>query len=67
MNTRYFDRAEPIPGPITEVMQQLARELEVVIVAPIYERVGRSVYYNSAAIIDADGSLLASIAKTIFR
>lgn len=63
LNTRYFDRAEPIPGPITEVMQQLARELEVVIVAPIYERVGRSVYYNSAAIIDADGSLLGVYRK----
>ena len=63
LNTGYFDRAEPIPGPITEVMQQLARELEVVIVAPIYERVGRSVYYNSAAIIDADGSLLGVYRK----
>jgi predicted amidohydrolase len=63
LNTRYFDRAEPIPGPITEAMQQLARELEVVIVAPIYERVGRSVYYNSAAIIDADGSLLGVYRK----
>ncbi len=63
LNTRYFDMAEPIPGPITEVMQKLARELEVVIVAPIYERVGRSVYYNSAAIIDADGSLLGVYRK----
>ncbi len=63
LNTGYFDRAEPIPGPITEVMQRLARELEVVIVAPIYERVGRSVYYNSAAIIDADGSLLGVYRK----
>lgn len=63
LNTRYFERAEPIPGPITEAMQHLARELEVVIVAPIYERVGRSVYYNSAAIIDADGALLGVYRK----
>lgn len=63
LNTRYFEMAEPIPGPITGVMQKLARELEVVIVAPIYERVGRSVYYNSAAIIDADGSLLGVYRK----
>ncbi len=52
-----FDKAEPIPGPITEQMQTLAGELGVVIVAPIYESVGSSVYYNSAAVIDADGSL----------
>jgi len=63
LNSRYFDMAEPIPGPITEAMQKLARELEVVIVAPIYERVGRSVYYNSAAVIDADGSLLGVYRK----
>src|SRR5258707_16452 len=57
-NGRYFEAAEPIPGPITEAMQKLSRELGVVIVAPIYERVDRSVYYNSAAVIDADGKLL---------
>ena len=38
-----FDKAEPIPGPITEQMQTLAGELGVVIVAPIYESVGSSV------------------------
>jgi len=63
LNARYFDMAEPIPGPITEAMQKLARELEIVIVAPIYERVDRSVYYNSAAVIDADGSLLGVYRK----
>jgi predicted amidohydrolase len=63
LNSRYFETAEPIPGPITERMQQLARELEVVIVAPIYERVERSVYYNSAAVIDADGRLLGVYRK----
>ena len=44
-------------------MQKLARELGVVIVAPIYERVDRSVYYNSAAVIDADGALLGVYRK----
>jgi beta-ureidopropionase len=63
LNSRYFDAAEPIPGPITNRMQELARELEVVIVAPIYERVERSVYYNSAAVIDADGKLLGVYRK----
>jgi beta-ureidopropionase len=63
LDSRYFEAAEPIPGPITEAMQKLAREFEVVIVAPIYERVDRSVYYNSAAVIDADGQLLGVYRK----
>ena len=63
LNGRYFEAAEPIPGPITETMQKLAHELGVVIVAPIYESVDRSVYYNSAAVIDADGKLLGVYRK----
>ncbi len=58
-----MNAAEPIPGPITEMMQILAKELGVVICAPIYESVGRSVYYNSAAMIDADGKLLGVYRK----
>jgi N-carbamoylputrescine amidase len=53
-----FDLAEPIPGPTTARMQALARELEVVIIAPIFERQAPGVYRNSAAIVDADGTLL---------
>jgi beta-ureidopropionase len=63
LNTRYFDAAEPIPGPITQAMSKLALELNIVIVAPIYESVERSVYYNSAAVIDADGALLGVYRK----
>jgi N-carbamoylputrescine amidase len=63
LDPKYFETSEPIPGPITDAMCKLARELEVVIVAPIYERVGRSVYYNSAAVIDADGELLGVYRK----
>jgi N-carbamoylputrescine amidase len=58
-----FDIAEPIPGPTTDVMQKLARELDVVIVVPLFERQARGVYRNSAAIIDADGSLLGVYRK----
>ena len=53
-----FDIAEPIPGPTVERMRQLAQELEVVLIVPIFERQAAGVYRNSAAIIDADGSLL---------
>jgi N-carbamoylputrescine amidase len=58
-----FDLAEPIPGPSTDVMQTLARELEVVIVVPVFERQAAGVYRNSAAIIDADGSLMGVYRK----
>jgi N-carbamoylputrescine amidase len=64
LDSRYFETAEPIPGPITDAMSKLARELGVVIIAPIFERVDRSVYYNSAAVIDADGALLGVYRKT---
>jgi len=58
-----FDIAEPIPGPTTERMQALAHELEIVLIAPIFERQAPGVYRNSAAIIDADGSLLGVYRK----
>jgi N-carbamoylputrescine amidase len=58
-----FDIAEPIPGPTTERMQHLARELEIVLIVPIFERQGRGVYRNSAAIVDADGALLGVYRK----
>src|SRR5258705_9715175 len=58
-----FDLAEPIPGPTTDRMQAIARELEVVIVVPIFERQTPGIYRNSRALIDADGSLLGVYRK----
>ena len=58
-----FDLAETIPGPTTEVLQKLARELDVVLVVPLFEKQAKGVYRNSAAIIDADGSLLGAYRK----
>lgn len=58
-----FGIAEPIPGPTTEAMMSLAAELEVVIVVPVYERQASGLYRNSAAIVDADGSLLGVYRK----
>lgn len=58
-----FDLAEPIPGPTVERMQALAKELEIVIIVPIFERQAAGVYRNSAAIVDADGSLLGAYRK----
>src|SRR5688572_29403244 len=58
-----FDLAEPIPGPTVERMRALARELGVAIVVPIFERRAAGVYHNSAAVVDADGSLLGVYRK----
>jgi len=56
-NASLFDLAEPIPGPTTESFTRLAREHQVVIVGSVFERRTAGVYHNTAAVIDADGSL----------
>lgn len=58
-----FDHAEPIPGPTTDRFGELAAELGVVIVAPIFEQRAAGIYHNSAAVLDADGSLLGTYRK----
>jgi N-carbamoylputrescine amidase len=58
-----FDLAEPIPGPTVERMQRVARELGIVLVVPIFEKRGPGLYHNSAAVIDADGTLLGVYRK----
>ena len=58
-----FSLAEPIPGPSTEAFQQIAREEKVVIIASLFEKRAVGLYHNSAAIIDADGSLLGIYRK----
>ena len=59
-STRWYEAAEPIPGPTTEIMAEYARKHEMVIVVPLYEEAMRGVYYNSAAVIDADLSRAAA-------
>ena len=54
---RSFALAERIPGPTTEAFQGLARKHGVVVVASIFEKRASGLYHNSAAVIDADGSL----------
>jgi N-carbamoylputrescine amidase len=58
-----FDLAEPIPGPSTERLQALARELDVVIVGSLFEKRARGLYHNTAVIIDAGGALLGLYRK----
>ena len=52
-----FDLAEPVPGPTTEALGKIAKEKQVVVIAPIFERRAAGVYHNSAAIIDANGEV----------
>jgi N-carbamoylputrescine amidase len=58
-----FDLAEPVPGPATEAMQRLARDLAVVIIVPVFERQAAGVYRNSAVVIDADGCMMGTYRK----
>lgn len=60
---RWYDAAESVPGPTTEIFQALAAKHEMVIVVPLYEREQAGVYYNTAAVIDADGSYLGKYRK----
>jgi len=59
----YFDLAEPIPGPTTKIFSAVAKKHRVTLIVPIFERRASGVYHNSAAIIDADGSLIGLYRK----
>jgi N-carbamoylputrescine amidase len=58
-----FDLAEPIPGPSTEAIGKIAKELGVVVVASLFERRAAGLYHNTAAILQADGSLAGIFRK----
>ncbi len=62
--TCWYDAAEQIPeGPTIQKLQAVAKEYEMVLVVPIYEKEQTGVYYNTAAVIDADGSYLGKYRK----
>jgi N-carbamoylputrescine amidase len=64
-DTVWYDLAEPVPnGPTIRRMQDLARETEMVLIVPLYEEEFTGVYYNTAAVIDADGAYLGKYRKT---
>ncbi len=58
-----FDLAEPVPGPSTETLGHVARDKQVVVIAPIFERRAPGLYHNSAAILDATGKLVGLYRK----
>jgi N-carbamoylputrescine amidase len=62
--TKWYGATERIPdGPTTRLMQEVAKKHEMVIVAPLYEEESTGVYYNTAAVIDADGTYLGKYRK----
>ncbi len=63
--TRWYDFTEPIPGgPTIRLMQDLARAHRMALIVPIYEVENEGVYYNTAAVIRADGEYLGKYRKT---
>ncbi|RZK63782.1 MAG: carbon-nitrogen hydrolase, partial [Pedobacter sp.] len=58
-----FDLAEKIPGPSTDALQTVAKELGVVIIASLFEKRAEGLYHNTTAVLDADGSYLGKYRK----
>jgi beta-ureidopropionase len=64
-NTRWYDATEKIPdGPTTRLMQEVAKKHSMVVISPIYEEDETGVYYNTAAVIDADGTYMGKYRKS---
>ena len=62
-NTALFDLAEAVPGGTTERLGPLAKELNVALVASLFERRAAGIYHNTVAVLDADGSFLGKYRK----
>ncbi|KQY37577.1 acyltransferase [Nocardia sp. Root136] len=62
-DAKFYEYAESVPGPTTDRIAALAAELNLVIVAPVYEREMDGLLYNTAVVIDADGSYLGKYRK----
>ncbi len=60
---RWYAAAEAVPGPTCDRLAEYAKKYNMVIVVPIYEKAMRGVYYNTAAVIDADGTYLGKYRK----
>jgi len=52
-----FDLAEPVPGPTTTALSEVARQHKVAVIASVFERRAPGIYHNTAAVLDADGTL----------
>lgn len=57
-DNKFFSLAETIPGPTTDALSALARDTQTVIIATIFEKVTKGEYYDTAAVIGTDGSII---------
>ncbi|MBK9736508.1 MAG: acyltransferase [Saprospiraceae bacterium] len=62
-DSAWYASAESVPGPTTERMQVYARKYKMVMIVPVYEMEQTGIYYNTAAVIDADGTYLGKYRK----
>jgi beta-ureidopropionase len=62
-SARWYDAAEPVPGPTVELLTPYARKHAMAMVVPVFEREQAGLYYNTAAVIDADGRYLGKYRK----
>src|SRR4051794_6766326 len=62
-DAKYYGFAQPADGPVVQRFAALARELGMVMILPIYEEAQTGVYYNTAVVVDADGSVLGKYRK----
>ena len=60
---KWYATAETVPGPITERMSEYAKKYKMVMILPVYEKAQDGVYYNTATVLDADGSYLGKMQK----
>ena len=60
---KYYSYAEPADGPIVQRFAKLAKELNMVMILPIYEEDMPGVYYNTAVVVDSDGTILGKYRK----
>jgi N-carbamoylputrescine amidase len=62
---KWYETTEPVPnGPTVKLMQQLAKELHIAMVVPVYEIEQEGVFYNTAAVLNNDGTYLGKYRKT---
>ncbi len=62
-NPRWYEAAESVPGPTTDRIAALAKKYAMVVIVPVYEREMSGVFYNTAAVYDADGTYLGKYRK----
>lgn len=62
-STRWYEAAEPVPGPTTELIAGICKKHAMAVVVPVYEREMSGVLYNTAAVYDADGTYLGKYRK----